>query len=179
MQPGPEAKSATIAGHPAQVLRRQGPLPPAVTDAMATGSARSRPPSQMQHEATAANSAGSDAAQYSAPLIKTSGQESTLQRPGSAASGAAEAVSEDMDTKTSRGPAAPPAANEQFEDGNAFLDQLTAFFQARGEQPPHLVRYSSAGWLLSICSSLCRHLPSQRRPTCLSQLSCMVLVQRL
>lgn len=34
----------------------------------------------------------------------------------------------------------PAAANEQFQDGQALLDGLTAFYKAQGEQAPHIIK---------------------------------------
>ena len=34
----------------------------------------------------------------------------------------------------------PAAANEQFQSGQALLDDLTAFYKAQGEQAPHIIK---------------------------------------
>ncbi len=107
-----------------------------------------------QYMTLAANSAGGSLAARSIRGTKAAAA-SGAQQPRSAVSCADEYASGAMDIESAQGPAildaaapALPVANEQIEDGQAFLDQLSNFFQAWGEQPPHLLRWMAFQALL-------------------------------
>lgn len=98
--------------------------------------------SSARHQAAAHSAASSPANMHSHDQAAASSQ---LDRAATASVSASKPTGDcceaDMPPTPESAPAArSAAANEQFEDGQAFLNDLTAFYRSRREEPPHLVR---------------------------------------